>query len=791
MKISLNWINDYVDLRGVDYNDLIKKIGLKTAEIEEVEQKGENLSGVIVALITSVMPHPNSAKLHILKVDTGNELVQVVCGAPNVRVGMKTAFAQVGANVLGNTISVASIAGEMSYGMCCSKAELGISDDNSGIWDITDPLALGTDICKAYEIKDTVFEVDNKSLTNRPDLWSHYGFAREISAITGRPLKPLLTENMQYYNQTNALDVEVLSDNCFRYSAIKIGNVNKKQSPIGMQIRLYYCGMRAINLLADLTNYLMLEMGQPMHAFDGDKVNNIQVKDLLTDEKFVTLDNEERVLPAGSCVICSNNKISAVAGVMGGLDTEITERTNSVFLESACFDSASVRKTALKLGLRTEASARYEKSLDPEMTTVAIARFIFILRQIDPTCAIISSLTDVYKKRYPLITINTTLSFINKSIGVEVSPTDVNKILASLGFGVDLSGDNISIKVPSYRATKDVSIAADIVEEVARMYGYDNIEARPVEGVLTPVEQQPEHILEYETKVMLAEKYALNEVHTYIWNDTKTNKDLNINTHGYVKVLNSTVKDNDEIRSELVPSMLKVVKDNKKYLQEFGVFEIARICSGLDENKLCIEEKHLSIALSSTLKTEEELYFEMKNIVEDLTELLLNNKVTFVMQSNNIDYIHPINNASIVINGEKVGYIGLLHPKVLQNFDKKQKIAVLELDFAKFATRLKEKTVIKEPTKYQKVSIDFNFVVDKDKCYQDLKDILNNFKSTNEFDFSLVDIYEDESLLNQKSVTINFMVYSYDHTLTGDEIEEFRTSLLSYCEENGMKLRLN
>ena len=791
MKISLNWINDYVDLRGVDYKDLVSKIGLKTAEIEEVEYKGEDIKGVVVALIEEVNKHPNSEKLHLLKVNNGKEILSVVCGAPNVKVGMKTAFAGVGSLVKGKEIGVASVAGEMSYGMCCSKMELGIADDHSGIWEITDPLPLGTDICDAYEIKDTIFEVDNKSLTNRPDLWSHYGFAREISAITGRPLKPLLTENLQYYNQTNQLEIQVRSENCYRYSGIKLGNITKNTSPMGMQIRLYYCGMRAINLLADLTNYLMLEVGQPMHAFDGEFVKDIVVKDLAGEEKFVTLDNEERILPENTMVICSNNQITAVAGVMGGLDSEIKDNTKSVLLESASFDATSVRRTATKLGLRTEASARYEKSLDPELTTLAIARFVFILRQIDSGVAIQSSLTDIYKKRYPLKTINTTLSFIQKYIGENISATDVSKILTSLGFGVDFSGDNINIKVPTYRATKDITIAVDIVEEVARMFGYDNIVPKAVEGVLLPVEQEQEHALEYDAKLLLAEKFNLNEVHSYIWNDVKANKQLNINTKGYVKVLNSTVKDNDEIRSELAPTMLKVINDNKKYQQEMGVFEIARVCSGLDENNICIEDKHLSVALSSTTKSEEELYFKLKEIVCCLASDLLNKEVKLVPQSNEeIDYLHPVNNASVLINGEKIGYISLLHPKVLNNFDKKQKVAVLELDFGKFANIEIGKKSIKEQTKYQKVSIDFNFVVNENTYYSEMEEVFNNFVSNNEFEFSLVDVYFDEEILkNKKSMTFNFMLYSFNHTLTGEEIEQFRNEFLSYARSYGYELR--
>ena len=253
MKISMKWIGDYVDLSGVDLNDLITKFGLRTAEVEDVYQVGKDISGVIVARILEVNPHPNSTHLHKLKVDTGKEVLDIVCGAPNVRPNMKVALATIGGSVKGMKIEKAVIAGEESYGMCCSKEELGFSEGDKGIWEVQDALPLGTDIKTVYDLEDTIFEVDNKSLTNRPDLWCHYGIAREISAILDRPLRPIVTENLQYYAQNGMVDIDVQSDNCYRYSALKVGNVTKKVSPIGVEIRLFYCGMRAINLLADIT----------------------------------------------------------------------------------------------------------------------------------------------------------------------------------------------------------------------------------------------------------------------------------------------------------------------------------------------------------------------------------------------------------------------------------------------------------------------------------------------------------------------------------------------------------
>ncbi|MBQ9769363.1 MAG: phenylalanine--tRNA ligase subunit beta, partial [Clostridia bacterium] len=280
MFLSMNWISDFIDFTGLDKLKLINQFSLSTAEVEnEIFMKGSDISGIVVAEIKSVEEHPESKKLHLLKVDAGDgKLTDVVCGAPNVRVGMKTAFAKVGAKIGDITIAPRPLAGFDSFGMCCSEKEIGISDDNSGIMDITEDVPNGTDIKDLYEIEDIVFEVDNKSLTNRPDLWGHSGIAREFAALAGRPLKPLDTVDLAAYNDLPKVDMKIEDPLCQRYSCLQVENITKNVSPVNMRIRLYYCGMRGINLLADLTNYLMLEMGQPMHAFDSRKVEKLRIK---------------------------------------------------------------------------------------------------------------------------------------------------------------------------------------------------------------------------------------------------------------------------------------------------------------------------------------------------------------------------------------------------------------------------------------------------------------------------------------------------------------------------------
>ena len=463
MLLSMNWIKDFVDLSGLDLVELIHRFSLSTAEVEnEIYFKGKDISGIVVAEIKSVEEHPKSRKLHLLKVDIGSdELIDVVCGAPNVRVGMKTAFAKVGAQVGEITIAPRELAGYTSNGMCCGESEIGISDDNSGIMEITDDVPLGTDIKTIYDVDDIIFEVDNKSLTNRPDLWGHYGIAREFAALAGRQLKPLEVDELSVYNDLPPVDMKIEDKLCKRYSTIKVENIKRNISPVNIRIRLYYCGMRAINFLADLTNYLMLEMGQPMHAFDARKVEQIRIKRFDTGFTFRTLDGVDRNIDENTLMICNNNTPVAIAGIMGGLDSEIVEDTTTLTLESATFDAASVRKSTVRLSHRTDASMRYEKSLDPEMTVPAIGRFLYLLKKYDSDVQVVSSLTDEYAEKFPSVTLHFDQAFVDKYTGIKIDSDTIVKTLTGLGFDVTLNNCDYTVEVPSWRITKDVTMKAD------------------------------------------------------------------------------------------------------------------------------------------------------------------------------------------------------------------------------------------------------------------------------------------------------------------------------------------
>lgn len=790
MYISMNWINDYVDLSGIETEELVKRFNLATAEIEGYEEKGKNIQNVVFGKILKVENHPNSDHLHILQVDVGKETLQIVCGAPNVRENMVTAVCLPGGSVIAGKIKPCKLAGVESNGMCCAEDELGIGGDNTGIMDIRENVTIGQDIKEVWPVDDVVLEIDNKSLTNRPDLWGHYGLAREFAAIFNRPLKAMPVQDLSEYDKLPKVDIQIETENCFRYSSVCAENITVKKSPRDMAIRLTYAGMRDINLLADLTNYVMLDLGLPMHAFDNKIVDGICVKSSDGEVIMKTLEGEEHKPPKGATLICDKaGEPVAIAGVKGGLKSGISDETNSVLFEAAVFDSENIRKTARGIGLITDASQRYEKSLDPELTPKALARIVYLLKQIDSGAKVSSRLSDCYKKKYDKVTIDLDPKFIGKIVGMDISKEFIIKTLKSLEFGVIENGEMLRIDVPSFRATKDVSIKEDLVEEVARLYGYDNIEPKPLAFDTKPQELIKSIEYEYETKLFLAQKYGANEIHSYLWNYEDFNKAHKINTKSYLSLLDSSNAGQSGIRSELLPTLLRTLDENKNNYQDVRVFEIGRVVSGLTEDNLAIENKKLAILLGSQKKSEKDLFFEMKTIIVDIAKNLMGIDVELDM-GETVPYLHPVNSFRIKSRTDDYGVIGILHPEVKKSIDKRFNVSMLEIDFEKLANTVAYAKKIKQVSKYQAVEIDYNLLVSEDLVYAELVKKLSKFKSKIMLGYSLVDIYENKEVLgNKKSVTLRFNLASLDHTLSGEEIENFRKDFEEYVKRNGLEIR--
>ena len=772
MLISCNKLKSHIKSpEDIDWLNIWDTFTLRTAEVENVEVKGNNFDGVVVAEIIECEEHPDSDHMHVLKVDAGEEeLIQVVCGAPNVRVGLKTAYVRVGGHIDGVEIKARPLRGILSNGMCCSGRELGISDNHDGIMELPNNWCVGKDIKEYLPIDDIIVEIDNKSLTNRPDLWGHYGIAREICAITNHELLPL--DTLEITNDLEDLDIVIKDNNlCYRYTGLKIENIKNNQTPFDMQIFLYYVGMRSISLLVDLTNYLMMELGQPMHAFDARVVKNIEVGLASDGDTYTTLDGVERKLTNEMLMIKNGDKYFGIAGVMGGLDSEILPDTTSVFLESACFNAASIRRCAAKLGLRTEASARYEKSLDPNMTDLAIKRLAYLLKKENPDMVIASNLTDVYQKKLEeeqIILDKKTLSiYMGRTLEDEV----VKNILETLGFKVAIAPDYYDVTVPTFRATKDIKIKEDLIEEIARIYGLENFIPKPLKLDLTITEHETIYNQEYEVKYLLASKYDMHEVHSYVWYDTETLKELNIEKKN-VSLLGKEV--NNILRDDLSLSLMNIVSLNFKNYSKFSIFEIGTVIKN-NENK-----RVLSIILADNEKNLETIYNKAKNIVKYLFKVLKNKEVTFTNNVNEFNYYDDALGKIINIDNSKIGVLNVLNKSCTNKLSKKKAAVTVDIDFDKYVKLNKEDVLSKEISKYPEVELDYTIILENKK-YEDLDKVLKSFFSKLVKSYRLVEVYENKYL-------IRYTLGSDTKTLEQKELQTFKERFIEHIKASGLKI---
>lgn len=776
MFVSMNWIRDFVDLDGQDLEKLIQRFTLSTAEVEGIEYKGSDISNVVVGEIISCEPHPDSDHLHLLKVDAGDQVYDVVCGAPNARKGIKTAFVKVGGRVGEMEIRSAKLRGQVSNGMCCSAKELGISDDHSGIMELDTDYVNGTDLKSIFPIDDIIFEVDNKSLTNRPDLWGHYGMAREFAALCNKPLKELPIRECEYTGDA-LVPVEIRNrDLVYRYTSVRIENITENISSMQMQIRLYYCGMRAINLLADITNYIMLELGQPMHAFNGDLVSRIVVDTPKENMKFTTLDGQERDITTDTLMIWDGEKPTGIAGIMGGLDSEIVEDTHSVMLESANFDGVSIRKSASRLGLRTDASARYEKTLDPEMTLAAVKRFIFLLYDADPGIKCTTRITDEYVKKYPEITVDFDKAFIDRYTGIDISSDRIYDTLTSLGFETIRDGDSFKAKVPSFRATKDISMQADIVEEITRIYGYDNFEIKTTLSPIIPAKKTLRRIEEDHIKDLLVKTYGMNEIHTRIWCDPEALKDLGLTPEDNVKLVQaSEEKSTGILRTSMMQCFLPAVMINRNYKTEFGIFEVGRVVTGTRENGEADEHRHLAVCIYTKDRTEKDIYMEAVGLIDSIARELKHKKAAYSKIKPIHAWQHPKNTAQISIDDVNIGVMNTLIPSVRTRIARNASVVCIELDMDKLLSVEPAELEFVEPSIYPAVDYDLSLIIPEGTRYENIESVWEDMHIEELISTSVIDIYDAGPV---RSITLRFSFRSPDRTLTGEEVQSHMDAIV-------------
>ena len=581
MLISYRWLRRHVDLDGLSPAAVAEALTIHTAEVEGLERFAPALSDVVVGHVVERAKHPDADKLSVCRVDLGaageGTPLQIVCGAPNVAAGQRVAVARTGTVLPGGLkLKKTKIRGEESNGMICSERELALGEEHAGIWVLPADAAVGRPVADALDLEDWVIEIDNKSLTHRPDLWGHRGLAREIAAISERPLRPLDLRAPETGAGT-PYPVRVESDGCSRYIGLPIDGVVNGRSPEWLRFLLLAAGQRPLDLLVDVSNFVMLDLGQPNHLFDRRRLSpeGIVVRDARPGERMRTLDEIERRLAPTDMLICAGDEPVALAGVMGGEESKVAPDTTELLLEVASFDATRVRRTAARLGLRTDASARFEKSLDPTLPAKAAAHLVDVLRAIQPGLRLPAPAGDAGEWRDPATTVRLRPARARAVLGKDVSDDEMEGTLSRLGFGVT-RGEPWSVAVPSERATKDVGIEEDLIEEIGRMHGYGRIAERPLFGELVPPPRDERRGLVRLLADRLAGAACFHEAMTHSFQSDELIARLRLEGEPWVRVVNPLVEGAARIRRSVAPSLLGLLAANRRQRSDVRLFEIGK-----------------------------------------------------------------------------------------------------------------------------------------------------------------------------------------------------------------------
>jgi phenylalanyl-tRNA synthetase beta chain len=579
MYVSYRWLERHVDLSGISPEALADDLTLSTAEVEGLEPFAPQLAAVNVGYVRECGPHPGADKLRVCKVDLGaGDALEIVCGAPNVARGQKVAIATAGTLLPGGLeIKAAKIRGVESRGMICSVRELDMGDEHEGIWVLPDHAELGASVASALGIEDWVIEIDNHSLTHRPDLWGHRGIATEVAAIYRRPLKPMDLE-LPETGDDAPYPLRVESTACSRYLGLVIQGARAEPSPDWLRWLLLAVGQRPIDQIVDVSNFVMLDLGQPNHTFDASRLSaqGILVRNARAGERLTTLDGEDRELEPSDLLICSGDEPVALAGIMGGQGSKIGEDTSRLLLEVATFDPVVVRRTSARLGLRTESSARFEKKLDPTLPARTATHYARLLAQLQPQVRFPAPISDAGDWTDPAHTLAMRPERVRTALGEPVSTEEMCDILERLDFGVARAGDDLQVAVPSARATKDVTIEQDLIEEIGRIYRYANIPEQTMLGEVRPPPPDARRGLVRKIQDRLAGVARFHEAQTYTFIADSTVEKLGELSLPHVTIINPAAKDAARVRRSVLASLLTTLENNRRHRDDVRLFEIGK-----------------------------------------------------------------------------------------------------------------------------------------------------------------------------------------------------------------------
>ena len=790
MKVTYNWLNEFVDfdLSASELGDLLTMLGL---EVEGVEQIGSDLDEVVVARVVEKNQHPNADKLSICKVDDGRgELLSVVCGAQNFKQGDTVALARIGAVLPGDfKIKRSKIRGEESFGMLCSEKELGLADVSDGIMVLTEELLLGQPLFEALKIKDTVFEI---GLTpNRADCLSVIGIAREIAAKLGRKIKyPVVTspEDGEPVHQRIKVTIQDPSG-CPRYAARYISGCSIGPSPVWLVNRLKAVGVRSINNAVDITNLIMLEMGQPLHAFDYSRIADSQiiVRRAWEGEPFFTLDNQERKLTADDLVICDKEKPVALAGIMGGLNSEITDETSDILLESAYFSPPVIRRTAKRLGLHTESSHRFERGIDIEMVPKALDRAAVLIAQLSGG-KMANGQVDAYPSPRKPVEITFRPDRANEMLGLHLPSDRMADLFRNLEFSViPTANGTFQVCIPSFRG--DIEREIDLIEEICRLNGFDQIPATlPVAQV---VSERPSlhQILQRQVRDCLVSA-GMNEIVTFSFIDPGAADRLLLaaddSRRNSIALCNPLAQEQSVMRTTLLPGLLETASRNMSFRNlDLALFELRRIYLPNNGDEMPREPLFCAGLISGNREeagwchgTQSVDFFDAKGIVESILELARVEHVRWSPEAPE-PFHHPGKAARFSVGAVPLGSIGEVHPIVLHNYGIDYPVFYFELNFEELVRLAGGQKKIIPPSRYPDSVRDLALLLDRERPISELIDCVNGLRLKELEEVSIFDLYQGDRIpADSKSVALRLRYRSSERTLTDEEVQKLHRKVV-------------
>ena len=795
MKVPISWLKNYINVDEDNIDDLLHRLTLAGTEVESIETQG-NWEGVVVGQVLEVSKHPNADRLNLVKVNSGeNETLDVVCGANNLYAGQKVAFAPVGSKLFSpkskkmETLKKSKIRGEISNGMICSALEHGLGEDHEGILDLNKDFEIGKSLKDYYS--DTI--IDFELTPNRPDCLGIYGVAREVSAVTGSKLKNVQTYNKNSNNISDNLEIDIESkDLCKRYMGVVIDGVEITDSPEWLKSALISIGENPINNIVDITNYVMFELGQPLHAFDYKKINNnkIVVRNAKNGERLITLDEENRELNEDMLVIADSDFPVALAGIKGGKESGIQSDTSKIVLESACFEGGNNRKTANHFDLKSQATLRFEKNLKPELCEVAFNRAIHLILEV---CGgkISSEIVDTgFDKEDKAIEIS--LSKINSLLGFHFEAKSVDQIFTRLNFEYEKSDKNkdvsYKVRLPFWRP--DINIPEDLIEEISRIEGYDTIPATPLSGTIP--EWKPNNYLEFLDDIIdLSSSLGFNEVINYSADSLKNLKYFcsEMNEDEFIKILNPMSSEVEYMKPTLKSGMIKTLSLNSRNLNKnINLFEVGTTFKKSKKDDLPVQEKSLVVGIignrEKTVWNDERKidFYDTKSFLDNFFKNL---KIQFDIGPKKCSYFQDEMGFSVKIGNEEVGEFGEISQRVSSNFDVKNLNAYLiEIDLKKVFKNYTNKSEIKyeQINKFPVSKRDISFILNDKILFESILNEISNFDLI--IGINVIDIYKDKLLGGgNKSLTVRMTYGSKERTLSGEEIDNCEKSFLTHLSK--------